>query len=29
MEREVRKQKESYTKQRLEQIKEYERDVLD
>lgn len=29
VEREVRKQKESYTKQRLEQIKEYERDVLD
>lgn len=29
VEREVRKQKEAYTKQRLEQIKEYERDVLD
>ena len=29
MEREVRKQKEAYTKQRLDQIKEYERDVLD
>ncbi len=29
IEREVRKQKEAYTKHRLEQIKEYERDVLD
>jgi adenylate kinase len=29
VEREVRKQKEAYTKQRLEQIKEWERDVLD
>ena len=29
VEKEVRKQKEAYTKHRLEQIKEYERDVLD
>ena len=29
VEREIRKQKEQYTKHRLEQIKEYERDVLD
>jgi adenylate kinase len=29
IEREVRRQKEQYTKHRLEQIKEYERDVLD
>ena len=29
VEREVRRQKEAYTKQRLEQIKEYERDILD
>ena len=29
VEREVRRQKEAYTKQRLEQIKDYERDILD
>lgn len=29
VEREVRRQKEAYTKQRLEQIKEFERDILD
>jgi adenylate kinase len=29
IERELRKQKEIYTKQRLDQIKEYERDLLD
>lgn len=29
VEREIRRQKESYTKHRLEQIKEFERDVLD
>lgn len=29
IEREVRRQKEQFTKHRLEQIKEYERDVLD
>lgn len=29
VEREIRRQKEQYTKHRLEQIKEYERDVLD
>jgi len=29
VEKEVRRQKEAYTKQRLDQIKEYERDVLD
>lgn len=29
VERELRRQKETYTKHRLEQIKEYERDILD
>jgi adenylate kinase len=29
VEREIRRQKETYTKHRLEQIKEYERDILD
>jgi adenylate kinase len=29
VEKELRRQKEAYTKARLEQIKEYERDVLD